>query len=202
MLPPSLPPRPPTSTPLPPTPHQSFMHKPITRHPNNPNLKVVSCVPLLPSSKTWPSAYVLADIPKPTTSASKPADLNNAFISDVTPKDKVAASQGHQTRLMCSVFAGQGDVKELWQQYDIDVIPLRDEGVDSNFVIAFRDNVAYYQPIGARVVLSTGRIAQGSSRKIVSRKMNAVEQRDWDTAQAEMDKNLEEKVMAELGGHA
>ena len=103
---------------------------------------------------------------------------------------------------MCSVFAGQGDVKELWQQYDIDVIPLRDEGVDSNFVIAFRDNVAYYQPIGARVVLSTGRIAQGSSRKIVSRKMNAVEQRDWDTAQAEMDKNLEEKVMAELGGHA
>jgi hypothetical protein len=178
------------------------MHPPITKHPNNPNLKVVSSVPLLPSSKTWPSAYVLADIPKPTTSASKPADLSDAVISDVTPKDKVAASQGHQTRLMCSVFAGKGDVKNLWQQYDIDVVPLRDEGVDSNFVIAFRDDVAYYQPIGARVVLSTGRIAAASSRKIVSRMMNEDEQRTWDMSQAEMDKNLEEKVMAALGGHA
>jgi len=184
-------------------PEESFKHQPITKHPTKPNLTVVSSHPLLPSSKTWPSAYVLADIPTPAASAAKPKDLSSSFISDVAPKDKIAADQGHNARLMCSVFAGNDDVKDLYQQYDIDVVPLRDEGVDSNFVIAFKDGIAYYQHIGARVVLSTGRgVTEKSRRQVVSRHMNKEEQKEWDMAVAEMDRNMEEKMMAELGGHA
>jgi len=165
-----------------------------------PDLKVVSSIPLLPSSKTWPNSYVVADIPAPTDN-SNPANLSTSFITDVSPKDS------QSSKLVCSVFAGEDEpgVKELWRQYDIDVIPLRDDETapDTHFVIAVHDDVAYYQPITARVVCSTGRVGKGRERRRVRRRGQTGEEKgEWDRAQAEMDRDTEERIMQELGGHA
>ena len=110
-----------------------------------------------------------------------------------------------------------------WKEYDIDVVPLREHNFDSNFVIVFKgDGTALYQPVSSRVVLSQGREkvaarqqggggagssqaqrgSSGARRRVQRRKMNKNEEREWNESRAEVDKDLEDLIFAEMGGHA
>ena len=91
---------------------------------------------------------------------------------------------------------------EAIQQYDLDVLPLKEEDVPHvNFCIWVdpATEVATYLPISSRVQLSTGRPLKKKnySMNITRRPMNENDKREIDERLAEVDVDIEERLQKE-----
>ena len=85
---------------------------------------------------TWATPYVHATIPV-KEEGDRTEDLTQAVITDVEKKKQA----GNEGTLACNVIVPEGDEGEYvgYQSYDLEVVPLKEEGSDTNFVIVMDD---------------------------------------------------------------
>jgi len=163
----------------------------VTKHPTKANVTPVMEMPFLPNAALWGNAYthvVMDKSPGETGDA-----LAHAFVANVQKRDANA-------RMTCQLFVpGEGDNYHAIQQYDLDVLPLKEEDAPHvNFCIFMdRENkVATYLPIASRVQLSTGRPLKKKryNMKIERRTMTSTEKIELEERLAEVDIDLEDKM--------
>ena len=164
------------------------------QHPTKRNAKPVSDMPLLPFVENWGHTFthVVLDNPPKNCSDAELKELANSFIAHV---EKKQASDRMRCQLL--IPAGNTTKKEEYkalQQYDLDVIPLKEEGEPNvNFVLFLGETNATYLPISSRVNLSTGRPST-KWNTITRRPLSLEERRDIDEGIAEIDTFVAEKL--------
>ncbi len=185
----------------------SFSSKTTTRtlvHPRNKQLKPKWQAPLLPNVGHWGQAYTHVVMDKVPNDDKE--SLSRAFVANVEKKDANARmtcqfmipkqQQQQQQDDKDEEQQQQGEVYGPIQQYDLDVIPLKEEDVPHvNFCIWINHekHEATYLPISSRVQLSSGR---PSSKKqtyqlaISRRGLNNDEREDIRQRMAEVDLDI------------
>ena len=183
------------------------------KHFQNPKAKPVWSAPLLPNVQHWGDAFthvVLDHPPKETgrTSTSLQA-LESGFVAHV--EQKQAAE-----KMVCQLLvpkANQTEELQAIQRYDLDVIPLKQDGepyvhfclwINTDPTVANESDKeqgsATYTPISSRVQLSTGRPVKNSHLHTtrLSRRMERTleEEDEYRERLAEVDRD----VAAEMGG--
>ena len=166
----------------------------ISKHPTKTNVTPVMEMPFLPNADLWGNAYTHVVMDKSPGEGSEA--LSQAFVANVQKRDANA-------RMTCQLFVpgeGGGSYQAI-QQYDLDVLPLKEEDAPHvNFCIFVdkANKVASYIPISSRVQLSTGRPLKKKSfnMKIERRTMTNDEKREMEERVAEIDVDLEEKLKA------
>jgi hypothetical protein len=164
---------------------------PVRKHPSKKNLKPLMEMPLLPDANNWGRAYTHVVMDKSPGDVDK---LGLAFVANVQKKDANA-------RMTCQLFIPSEDPTryQAIQQYDLDVLPLKDEDAPHvNFSICMDSNqqIATYLPISSRVQLSTGRpLKKKNYNMIISRRqMNDTDVRETEERIAEVDADVEERL--------
>jgi RNA polymerase II-associated factor 1 len=171
----------------------------FSKHPTKKNVTSVLEMPFLPNIDLWGNAYTHVVIDKAPGESGEA--LSHAFVANVQKRDANA-------RMTCQLFVpGEKDNYHAVQQYDLDVLPLKEEDAPHvNFCIVVDEGnkVASYVPISSRVQLSTGRPLKKKSfnMKIERRNMTDDEKLELDERVAEIDLDIEEslKGKAKKGG--
>lgn len=201
----------------------------VRKHPSKKGVHPVWDLPLLPDAPTWGHTYthVVVDHPPKNIMAKgeeekkyKAERLRKAIVADVT-KNK------ENSRMACTVWATESDDSErreppnkklkrgreyrALQQYDLDVVPLRDPNappVQYAWTIDPSRNYAGYHFVGSRVQLSTGRpiVLTGASMGakntaemetdmsyVMHKSMGGEEKKDLEMKMAEVDVDLADK---------
>mmetsp|Transcript_11348 Transcript_11348/g.27349 ORF Transcript_11348/g.27349 Transcript_11348/m.27349 type:complete len:502 (+) Transcript_11348:128-1633(+) len=169
--------------------------KAVTKHPGNKrNLKPVCEMPFLPNIEHWGNPYTHVVFDK-VPGVEK---MDKAFVANVNRKDA-------SSRMTCQLFTpaaeggdGQDQFKPV-QQYDLDVLPLKEEDTPHvNFCIWIDSaaEVATYLPISSRVQLSGGRPTKKRNHimNVTRRAMNQDEKQEADERLAEVDYDVEKKL--------
>lgn len=164
----------------------------VTKHPTKKNVKPIAEMPFLPNVAHWGNAYTHVVVDK-SPGASGEA-MSQAFVANVQKRDANA-------RMTCQFFVpgGEDGKHQAIQQYDLDVLPLKEEDAPHvNFCI-FVDNgskTATYVPISSRVQLSTGRPLNKKkfAMKIERRAMTDEEALEQQERITEVDVDIEEKL--------
>jgi hypothetical protein len=175
--------------------------KPLSslRHGKNPSLKAVRSWSVLPLVATWSTPYVASDLPL----ISESDDMSTAIITDVERKGR----GGNEGRLACNVIvkdkenALSDESYVGYQTYDLEVVPLKEEGYDSNFVFVMdnTNNTCFYHPLTSRVVLTNARNCEKSgkpvnvTRNVATRDMDDAELMEWKHKQGPMDEDMCER---------
>lgn len=176
---------------------QDAMSK-VTQHPTKKNVHAVMEMPFLPNVQQWGNAYTHLIIDKAPGAAQ---DLDHAFVANVQKRDANA-------RMTCQLFVpatdedkeSDGGIKyQAIQQYDLDVLPLKEEDAPHmNFCIWIdkAHQTASYIPISSRVQLSLGRPLQKKNfiMKVFRRSRNEDDQAEVDERMAEVDVDVEERI--------
>lgn len=157
---------------------KTFQQTPIVKHPSKPHLKPVSELPLLPNAQHWGQAYthvVLDNPPKGEDAASLQEPLDHAFVAHVE-------KQQANARMTCQLLvpsSQQDDEYRPMQQYDLDVVPLKEEDAPHvHFAVwVGEDNTATYLPVSSRVSLSTGRPVKTRTTNEISRRPASQEEK-------------------------
>lgn len=166
-------------------------NKKVTQHPSHKNLKPVCEMPFLPNVEHWANPFTHVVFDKVPTGG----DMEKAFVANVHRKDATS-------RMTCQVYTPESeDSFRLFQQYELDVLPLKEEDTPHfNFCIWIDSTaeVATYLPISSRVQLSAGRPIKKRTQvmKITRRRMNEEEQQEADEQLAEVDYDVEKKLDA------
>lgn len=173
----------------------------VTKHPSKKNVKPVMEMPFLPNVEYWGNPYTHVVIDKSPGDTEK---IDKAFVANVLKKDV-------NSRMTCQLFVPseeETDAKyQAIQQYELDVLPLKEEDVPHvNFCIWIdpATEVATYLPISSRVQLSIGRPLKKKnySMNISRRSMNEDDKREIDERLAEVDVDIEERLQKEMmNGH-
>jgi RNA polymerase II-associated factor 1 len=167
----------------------------VHKHPSKKNVKPVAEMEFLPDADHWGQAYTHVVVDK------APGDedvrrMDKALIANVQKKDASA-------RMTCQLFvpADENDPEsyQAVQQYELDVIPLKEEDTPHvNFCIWVdpESGKAAYVPIASRVQLSIGRPLKKMNYKMkVSRRaMNDDDKAEVEERIAEIDADVEEKL--------
>jgi Paf1 len=168
----------------------------ISKHPTRNNVTPVVEMSFLPNAELWGNAYTHVVIDK--TPGESAEALSRAFVANVQKRDANA-------RMTCQLFVpGEKDIYQAIQQYDLDVVPLKEEDAPHfNFCIFVdkANKMASYVPISSRVQLSTGRPLRKKSynMKIERRSMTDTEKLELDQRVAEIDADLAKNFMADSG---
>jgi Paf1 len=167
---------------------------PVRKHPTKKNLQPVREMALLPNTDHWGYSYTHVVMDKTPGDEDK---LDRAFIANVEKRDANA-------RMTCQLFVPASSDNfsqyQAIQEYELDVIPLKEEDAPhTNFSIWIDpdgDQQATYLPISSRVMLSTGRpLKKKNYNMIVTRRaMNAEDVREMEDRLAEVDADAEERV--------
>jgi hypothetical protein len=180
----------------------------FTKHPTKQGVTAVMEMPFLPDLQQWGNAYTHVVIDK--TPGGDQEALKQAFVANVQKRDANA-------RMTCQLFvpkekeeednddsaADHGINYQAIQQYDLDVLPLKEEdGPHLNFCISLdrTTKVATYVPISSRVQLSTGRplTKKNFHMKITRRSMDEQDQFEVDERRAEIDADVETRLKGAL----
>ena len=165
------------------------------KHPNKDNVFAEYEIPLLPDSETWGHNFihvVLDSLPNEESieRGITDEDLEKAYIADVNKGE-------NSQRMECNLLLADKDTDDKYtivQKYDLDVIPLKEEGnPHSNFLFAVDEEagVATYHPISSRVQLSSGRPTdETGSRHVKKRRLNDEEKEDIEERLAAVDADL------------
>ncbi|GMI00917.1 hypothetical protein TrST_g1757 [Triparma strigata] len=166
------------------------------KHPTKPGLTAVSSLPLLPSRDTWPANYAIADISQPQQKKQRISKelLSTCLIGDVDQKSA--------TKLLANVLVEETpgsseNIYKVWQEFDLDVLPLKEDNLDTNFVIVIDEEsgVCYYHPLSSKLVLTTARLsANKDRRKVDIRDLNEEETLSWKKEKAPMDQDVLEEL--------
>jgi RNA polymerase II-associated factor 1 len=182
------------------------------KHPTKRGVTAVCDVPILPNVSSWGHTFthvVIDNPPKevPSKGSERPAatmeQLERAFVADVEKKRQ-------NSRMMCNLLAPSdiraSDASEptlfhVVQQYDLDVVPLKEEGTPHvNFLLLLEERPdgggsASYHPIPSRVQLSTGRPAKRNMAGsiIAKRALDEQDMKELEGRVAEIDADLAEK---------
>lgn len=165
--------------------------KAVTKHPTKKDLKPVAEMSLLPNGEYWGKPYTHVVIDK-----SPGETIDKAFVANVHRKDA-------SSRMTCQLFVPTEEQAryQAIQQYELDVLPLKEEDVPHvNFCIWIdaATEIATYVPISSRVQLSTGRPIKKKNytMNITRRPMNEADKEAIDERLAEVDIDIEERLNA------
>lgn len=169
--------------------------KRVTKHPSRKNLKPVYEMPFLPNVEHWANPFTHVVFDKVPTSES----IDKAFVANVHRKDA-------SSRMTCQLFTPSSEENDdqfrTMQQYELDVLPLKEEDTPHvNFCIWIDSaaEVATYLPISSRVQLSAGRPIKKRNHytmNVTRRGMNDDEKQEADERLAEVDYDVEKKLNA------
>jgi len=185
------------------------------KHPTKENVEAVYEIPLLPDDETWGHSFihvVLDNLPQRDGKRMKNLTedkLEKAFIYDVMEGNQ---SQRMECNLLVATNSNSNDSAngdhekssstvtskyDAVQQYDLDVIPLKEEDAPHSqyiFVMDEEKGIATYHPISSRVQLSSGRpLNEKSRRKIMKRSCTQQEIDEMEGRLAEIDADLADK---------
>ena len=136
-------------------------------HPSKKDVTPVFDFPLLPDGETWENTYthvVLDNPPKDVIKNKKNGggkDIQNAkHLQEAIVAD--VSKDNQNSRMACTVWAPgrEESMYEALQQYDLDVVPLRDRSeppIQYVWMVDPTRKYAGYHSVGSRVQLSTGR---------------------------------------------
>ncbi len=143
------------------------------KHPSKENVEAVFEIPLLPDDETWGHNFihvVLDSLPNDSAQIDLTDErLEKAFIADVNKGEK-------SQRMECNLLLADDAVPNQYdviQKYDLDVIPLKEEGTPHShflFLVDEEKGTATYHPISSRVQLSTGRPSEATSSRQISKR--------------------------------
>ena len=167
----------------------------VHKHPSKNNVKPVAEMEFLPDADHWGQAYTHVVVDK------APGDedvkrMDKAFIANVQKKDASA-------KMTCQLFVptdeSDPESYQAVQQYELDVIPLKEEDTPHiNFCIWVdpESGKAAYVPIASRVQLSIGRPLKKMNykMKVTRRTMNDDDKAEVKERIAEIDADVEEKL--------
>lgn len=163
----------------------------VTKHPTKQDLKPVAEMPMLPNAEYWGKPYTHVVIDK-----SPGEKINEAIVANVQRKD----ANSRMTGQLFVPAEDQGKYQAI-QQYELDVLPLKEEGVPHvNFCIWIdpATETASYVPISSKVQLSTGRPLKKKNyaMNVTRRAMNKADKDEMDERRAEVDIEIEERINA------
>jgi hypothetical protein len=198
---------------------ESFKDMPLV-HPTRKNLKPKRVMPLLPNVDNWGRAYthvVIDKAPNLKNTTHTNASLNQAIIANVE-KRQANAHMDCQLWVPAAVDDKKkdaekdeddsdtenqavGDAKKMpfepVQEFDLDVMPLKEENVPATNFCLWVDSVkgvATYVPLSSRVHLTTGRPVRGAGANLVTRRPVTDQERDeLEERMAEVDEDMAEK---------
>ena len=167
----------------------------VIRHPSKNNLKPVAEMPLLPDLSRWANSYTQVVMDK--SPGSDVDGLKKGMIANVV------SSQEMSDPTTCQLFVPrEGLDYQAVQQYELDIIPLKDgDEPHMNFFMWLDPDAgtATYKPIPARLNLSVGRplndknfIMQVTRRPLTEEEIIASEKQ---IAEDDMDLDLRNKYM-------
>ena len=166
------------------------------KHPTKPGLTAVSSLPLLPDRVSWPASFAIADISQPQQKKQRVSSdlLNTCLIGDVDQKSA--------TKLLANVLVEESpgsaeNVYKVWQEFDLDVLPLKEDNLDTNFVIIVdkEAGACYYHPLSSKLVLTTARLSKNKDRRKVDVvDLDEEETKAWKQKQARMDQDVFEEL--------
>eukprot|EP00543_Licmophora_paradoxa_P000046 CAMPEP_0202449362 /NCGR_PEP_ID=MMETSP1360-20130828/8094_1 /ASSEMBLY_ACC=CAM_ASM_000848 /TAXON_ID=515479 /ORGANISM="Licmophora paradoxa, Strain CCMP2313" /LENGTH=516 /DNA_ID=CAMNT_0049067255 /DNA_START=27 /DNA_END=1577 /DNA_ORIENTATION=- len=174
------------------------------QHPTKPKAKPVWSAPLLPNTSFWGNAYTHVVVDNPPKNEPDLKPITQSFLSHIEKRDA-------QARMTCQVMvpyevasSANTEGKQFFRsmaQYDMDVIPLKEEDEPhTNFCIWMNHSaggenennetpMAVYLPIPSRVQLSTGR--PGKKVNTVSRRpLGPDDAREHKERLAEVDRDI------------
>lgn len=161
----------------------------VTKHPSKSNLKPVAEMPFLPNVQFWGNPYTHVVVDK-----APGESIDKAFIANVHKRDA-------SSRMTCQLFTPTEETSKFQaiQQYDLDVLPLKEEDVPHfNFCIWIDpvSETATYLPIASRVQLSTGRPIKKKNYNmdIIRRSINDDDKEESDERVAEVDMDVEQRL--------
>jgi Paf1 len=172
----------------------------VVRHPSKKGVTPVAEMPLLPDISRWAQSYTQVVIDK------SPGDdidgLNKAMIANVIN------SQEMSQPTTCQLFVPRDGLDyQAVQQYDLDIIPLKDgDEPHMNFFIWVDPDAgtASYRPIPSRLNLSVGRplknnkfLMQVTRRAATNEEKTSAEEK---IANEGMDLDLEQRYGKQSGG--
>lgn len=171
----------------------------VQKHPSKKNLKPVMEMPFLPNIGHWGHAFTHVVMDKSPGEVEK---IGDAFVANVQQTDANA-------RMSCQLFvpAEEETKYQAVQQYELDVLPLKEEDAPHvNFCIWVDPDkkVATYLPISSRVQLSTGRPIKKKNYKmsIKRRAVNEEDREEMDERVAEVDLDVEERFNSNSGSRS
>lgn len=175
-------------------------------HPSKKHLKPKAIMPFLPNVEHWGHAYTHVVIDKAPNLDLDRSDLSKAFVANVEER---------KNRMVCQMWCPPAPKRDSdseedsederdkakdepgtiryrpVQQFDLDVIPLKDEDEPHvNFCLwVDPDNkVSSYLPVSSRVMLSTGRPAKRRAlRKVARQPRSAADLEEIKEQKAEVD---------------
>eukprot|EP00980_Cylindrotheca_fusiformis_P028126 scaffold22582_cov194-Cylindrotheca_fusiformis.AAC.4 len=163
----------------------------VTKHPTKSNLKPVAEMPFLPNVEYWGKPYTHLVVDK-----SPGEKIDTAIVANVQRKDA-------NSRMTCQLFVETEEQAKYQavQQYELDVLPLKEEDVPHvNFCIWIDPaaETATYLPISSRVQLSTGRPIKKKnySMNVTRRPISQADKDEIDERRAEVDLDIEAKINA------
>ncbi|KAL3911921.1 MAG: hypothetical protein SGILL_007092, partial [Bacillariaceae sp.] len=172
---------------------------PVKKHPSKKNLTPVAEMEFLPDVDHWGKSYTHVVFDK-SPGEEDAAKLDKAIVANVQQKDATARMTGE-------VFAPadvqdantNGDQYTAIQQYELDVVPLKEEDIPhDNFCIWVDPDSgkASYIPVSSRVMMSTGRPLhkQKFNMKVTRRAMTDEDKADMDQRLAEVDADIDQKL--------
>jgi hypothetical protein len=202
---------------------ESFKDMPLV-HPTRKNLKPKRVMPLLPNVENWGLAYthvVIDKAPNLKNTAHTNSSLNKSIIANVA---KRSANAGMDCQLWVPAVKDDDKKKdgtdkedadsdaenvpvatdsqkkapfEPVQEFDLDVMPLKEENVPATNFCLWVDSVqgvATYVPLSSRVHLTTGRPVRGAGANLVTRRpATDVERDELEERMAEVDEDMAEK---------
>lgn len=180
-------------------------------HPTKKNLKPKAIMPILPNVDHWGYSYTHVVIDKPPNNLDlNKNNLNRAFVADVEERNN---------RMVCQLWVPPHDddvaeeesdpeigketdpnVKRYRpiQQFDLDVIPLKEEDVPHANFCLWVDTVKLvttYLPLSSRVQLSTGRpVKRKMLRPVARRSKGEADYADMKERIAEVDYDVAKKL--------
>jgi RNA polymerase II-associated factor 1 len=171
----------------------------VTKHPTKKNVRPVAEMEVLPDMNHWGRTYTHIIVDKPP-GGSDTARMDHAVVANVQKEDAAA-------RMTCEVFApsiasnegSQGEPYEAIQQYELDLVPLKEEDMPhTNFCIWANPDSgkATYVPVSSRIQLSIGRPLHKENFKMnVSRRaMSDEEKTEFEQHLADMDADIDAKL--------
>jgi hypothetical protein len=200
---------------------ESFKDMPLV-HPTRKHLKPKRVMPLLPNVDNWGRAYthvVIDKAPNLKNTSHTNASLNKSIIANVAKREanahmdcqlwvpgisdekkKADTDKDEADSDAENAPVGDSDKKKPFepvQEFDLDVLPLKEENVPATNFCLWVDNVkgiATYVPLSSRVHLTTGRPVRGAGANLVTRRPVTDQERDeLEERMAEVDEDMAEK---------
>lgn len=186
------------------------------KHPTKKNLEPKSIMPVLPNVKHWGHAYTHVVIDKAPNLDLDKHDLEKAFIANVEERNNnMVCQMWCPPPLKRDSDSEDSDAEEKEekekdepgtvryrpvQQFDLDVIPLKDEDEPHiNFCMWVdpENNSTTYLPVSSRVLLSTGRpVKRRTFRKVARQAHSAADLEEIKEQMAEVDYDVAKEIGA------